>query len=112
MNYLGALAKLLLVILLCLIGPAGFILMAKSRIPTRRSAAKHYLGVVLASLAVGIAAYNLTGILVARFRGNGRFYSLPFGGYSMSNGAAIFVSLLIWIALVFVIFVGVFRSPR
>jgi hypothetical protein len=111
MNYIVALANLFLVILLCLLGPAGFALMAKSRLPTPNSTAKHYLGTVLISLSLGIAAYKITGIVVARFRGNGNFYRLPFGGYTGSNNAAILLDLLIWVALVFVISVGVFRPP-
>jgi hypothetical protein len=112
MNYLVALAYPLLVILLYLLGPAGFVLMAKSRLPTPNSTAKHYLGTVLISLSLGIAAYKITGTVVARFRGTGNFYSLPFGGQAGSNDAGIFLDLLIWVALVFVISACVLRPPR
>jgi len=64
------------------------------------------------SLPMGSASYNLTGILVARIRGRGSFYSVPFGGYSVSNDAATLMSLLTWVAVVFVVLVCVYRPPR
>jgi len=85
-----------------------FVIKARKRGPA--SSFIHYFGISLAALPFGIFAYIFAGIAAARLRGEGHFYSVPFGGYTVDN-APIGISLLLWIAFVFAILAFVFR-PR
>ena len=51
------------------------------------------------SLGAGPLLYALVGILGARALGRGRFFSVPFGGERVTDGALL-VSVMIWIGLV------------
>jgi len=64
---------------------------------------------------VGGLAYLFSGIWIARARGVGHFFSMPFGGLMVTDNA-IFGSLVGWVGLVFSLLVVVFyrrfkRSP-
>jgi len=76
-----------------------FVLAARKGGPA--SSWKHYLGVSLAALPVGIVAYIAAGIAAARIRGEGHFYSVPFGGYTVDNGP-LGASVVLWVAVAFV----------
>ena len=88
---------------------AGAILLVlKARKGGPGSSAKHYLGVSLAAIPGGIIAYVAAGIAAARLRGEGHFYCVPFGGYTVDNGP-IGVSVVLWVALIFPVLAGVLR---
>lgn len=53
----------------------------------------------LLALGAGPLLYGVVGILWARIRGRGRFFSVPFGGERVTDDALL-VSVLVWIALV------------
>jgi len=51
---------------------------------------------ILGALVAGPACYFLAGVFVPRFTGEGHFFSVPFGGLAVSDGALV-SSLLAWI---------------
>ncbi len=89
----------------------GILFLIKARQGGPGSSIRRYVGISLVSLPAGIIVYIIAGIVAAAMRGDGHFYSVPFGGYSASNNAAILTSLFIWIGLVFVTLAVVLR-PR
>lgn len=60
----------------------GIVLVVRSR---RDTPGKRYLGFALISVPVGICAYIIAGIVGTAVRGDGHFYSVPFGGYDKST---------------------------
>ena len=100
------LANFLVQILPLVLIAAGIVLILKSR---RASTWRRYLGISLVSFPVGIVVYIIAGIAAAAIRGDGHFYSVPFGGYSVSDNLAIGASIVIWIALVFLVLTGLLR---
>src|SRR5260370_30192188 len=90
---------------------AGILLVIKAQKSGPGSSIRRYLGISLVSLPVGIIAYIIAGIAAARIRGDGHFYGVPFGGYSVSNNTADLISVLVWVALVFVGLAGALH-PR
>ena len=90
---------------------AGILFVIKARKAGPGSSTRRYLGISLVSLPLGIIVYIIAGIVAAAMRGDGHFYSVPFGGYSVSNNAADIISVLIWVGLIFVVLAGVLR-PR
>ena len=104
------LANFVVQVLPLLMIAGAILLVLKARKGGRRSSWKHYLGISLASFPAGIIAYIASGIAAARLRGEGHFYSLPFGGYGVDNGP-IGVSIVLWIALIFAALAVVLR-PR
>ena len=56
------------------------------------------LATVLLAPGAGLLLYGVAGILLARLRGTGRFYSVPFGGERVTDGALL-MSLLVWVGL-------------
>jgi hypothetical protein len=56
------------------------------------------LGLVLLALPLGLFAYIAVGVAAAGLRGDGHFYSVPFGGYTLSN-ADVLTSAAMWIAI-------------
>ena len=94
------LANFIVQVLPLLMIAGAILLVLKARKDGRGSSLKHYLGISLAAVPAGIIAYIGSGILAARLRGEGHFYSVPFGGYSVDNGP-IGVSIVLWIALIF-----------
>ncbi len=103
------LANFLVQTLSILLITAGVVLVVKSR---RETTWQRYLGIFLVSIPVGILAYLIAGIATASMRGDGHFYSVPFGGYSVSDNLAIGVSIVIWVALVFLALTAVLRPKR
>lgn len=67
-----------------------------------------YLSLALVSFPLGLIAYLTTSWKAASIRGDGHFYSVPFGGYTVLNSVPMACSLLIWIALVFVLLALIF----
>lgn len=96
------LANFLVQVLPLLMIVAAIILVLKARKGGPRSSLKHYLGISLAALPAGIIAYIIAGIAAAAIRGDGHFYSVPFGGYTIDNGPLV-TSVALWIALVFAV---------
>jgi hypothetical protein len=90
---------------------AGIVLMIKGRRAGPGTSVRRYLGISFVSLPVGVFTYIISGIIAASMRGDGHFYSVPFGGYTVSNNAALLASALVWIVLVFLALAAVFR-PR
>jgi len=102
------LANFIVEVLPLLLVAAGIILIVR-----RRSSGAYwtrYLGIGLVAFPAGIVVYMFASIMAARIRGEGHFYSVPFGGYTVSNNIALGASVLIWIALVFVILALIFRT--
>ena len=99
-NFIVEVLPLLLII-------CGVLLLAKR--PADGAQWRRYLGLALISLPAGTVLYIVSGIAAAAIRGEGHFYSVPFGGYTVSNNTELGASILIWIALVFVILAAVIR---
>lgn len=74
-----------------------------------RSNSHRNFGFLLMAIPIGIIVYIVAGIAAARIRGEGHFYSVPFGGYTVSDNTAIGFSIVIWIGLVFALLAGLFR---
>ena len=91
---------------------AGILLVVKARKAGSGSSVRRYVGISLLSLPLGIIVYIISGIVAAAMRGDGHFYSVPFGGYSVTNNAADLTSVLIWVALIFVVLAGVLRPHQ
>ena len=105
------LANFIVEILPILLMVAGIFILIKTHKAGPGSSFRRYLGISLVSLPAGIIAYIIAGIAAAALRGDGHFYSVPFGGYSVSNNAAILASLLLWIGLIFIV-LSAALSPR
>lgn len=96
------LANFIVQVLPLLMIAGAILLVLKARKGGPRSSLKHYLGISLAAIPTGIIAYIASGIVAARLRGEGHFYSVPFGGYTVDNGP-IGASVVLWIAFVFIV---------
>ena len=94
------LANFIVQVLPILMIAGAILLVLKARKGGPGSSLKHYLGISLAAIPAGIIAYIAAGIAAAVARGEGHFYSVPFGGYTVDDGP-IAVSVVLWIALVF-----------
>lgn len=94
------LANFIVQVLPLLMIAGAILLVLKARKGGPGSSLKHYLGISLAAIPAGIIVYIASGIVAARFRGEGHFYSVPFGGYTVDNGP-IGASVALWIALIF-----------
>jgi hypothetical protein len=105
------LAYFVVLVLPIVLAIAGLLLVMKARKEGQGSSIRRYLGISLLSLPVGVIVYIVAGIMAATVRGDGHFYSVPFGGYSVSDNAGDLASILIWVALVFLVLAGVLR-PR
>jgi hypothetical protein len=86
----------------------GIFLIASAGHDTRWRAARSRLGILLVAVPLGGLSYLFSGIWIARTRGVGHFYSVPFGGYAVSDSALI-SSLACWVSLVFVLLAIAFR---
>ncbi len=104
------LANFVIQVLPLLMIAAAILLVLKARKGGPGSSLKHYLGISLAALPAGVIAYIIAGIAAARIRGEGHFYSVPFGGYTVDNGP-IGASIVLWILLIFALLALVLR-PR
>ena len=90
---------------------AGMLLVVKSRSARGGANAKFYTGALLLSVPLGLIAYIGSGMIAAILRGEGHFYSVPFGGYTASNDAALACSAVVWIGVVFICLAVILR-PR
>ena len=70
---------------------------------------RNLAGFFLAALPVGGLAYLFSGIWIARARGVGHFFSVPFGGYAVTD-SALLSSLACWVSLVFALLAIAFRG--
>jgi len=104
------LANFVVQVLPLLMIAAAIVLVVKARKGGPRSSFKHYFGIFLAALPAGIIVYVVAGIAAATVRGEGHFYSVPFGGYTVDNGP-IAISVVLWIGFVFTLLTFVLR-PR
>jgi hypothetical protein len=104
------LANFIVQILPLLMLIAGIVLILRARKGRPGGTARHYIGISLAALPAGVIAYIIAGIVAAAIRGEGHFYSVPFGGYTIDNGP-IGISVILWIAFVFAVLAFVLR-PR
>jgi hypothetical protein len=89
----------------------GILLAVKSRSARGGANAKFYTGALLLSVPLGLIAYIGAGMIAAILRGGGHFYSVPFGGYTASNDAALATSAVVWIGVVFISLAVILR-PR
>jgi len=105
------LANFIVQILPFLMIAAAIILVVKARKRGPASSFVHYFGISLAALPAGIVAYIAAGIVAARLRGEGHFYSVPFGGYTVDN-APIGISVALWIAFMFALLAFALRPRR
>jgi|SRR5215469_11037880 len=105
------LANFIVQILPLLMILAAIILVLKAQKGGARSGFMHYFGISLAALPAGIIAYIAAGIVAARLRGEGHFYSVPFGGYTVDN-APIGISVALWIAFMFALLAFALRPRR
>ena len=90
---------------------AGILLVVKSRTTRGGANTKFYTGALLLSVPLGLIAYIGSGMVAAAFRGEGHFYSVPFGGYTASNDAALACSAVVWMGVVFICLAVILR-PR
>jgi hypothetical protein len=74
--------------------------------------ARFYTGILLLSLPLGLVAYIGAGMIAAILRGGGHFYSVPFGGYTASNDAALATSAVVWIGVVFICLAVILRLRK
>jgi|SRR5215469_14246343 len=101
------LANFVVMVLPLLLFVAGVMLVAMApRAISRRP------GLLLVALPSGILAYIIASVAGASLRGDGHFYSVPFGGYDLSNNTAIGASVLLWIGVVFGVLAVVLRIKR
>ena len=105
------LANFIVMVLPLLLIAAGIILVSKSRSASGGAKASFWMGVLLLSLPLGVVVYVASGMIAAILRGEGHFYSVPFGGYSASNDTDLLISAAVWIGLVFICLAAILR-PR
>jgi hypothetical protein len=105
------LATFITMVLPLLLIAAGILLILKSRSARADANARFYTGVFLLSLPLGLIAYLASGMLAAILHGGGHFYCVPFGGYTASNDAALAISAVVWMVVVFIC-LAVILHPR
>ncbi len=72
-----------------------------------------WLTVSVPAALLGAVSYFMAGIYAAKLKGAGKFYSIPFGGYDISNDWNLFASTLFWVGLwVLVLHLAVPRWDR
>jgi hypothetical protein len=87
---------------------AGVYLLWSAKPQARWRGGRHWVGIFFVALPTGALAYLFAGIEIARWKGVGHFYSVPFGGYAVRD-SALLASFACWVALVFVIVAVVLR---
>ena len=97
-----------LILLLAVPLAFGIYLIASARTGSPWQVARNLSGALLISLPVGGLGYFFAGSWIARARGAGHFFSVPFGGYAVTDNAVL-SSLACWIGLVFALLAVVFR---
>jgi hypothetical protein len=86
----------------------GIFLVASTGRDSRWQVVRNLAGFILIAVPVGGLGYLFSGIWIARARGVGHFFSVPFGGYAVSD-SALTSSLGCWVGLVFALLLFVFR---
>ena len=86
----------------------GIFLVASTGRDARWRVARNLVGFVFIALPVGGLGYLFSGIWIARALGVGHFFSVPFGGYAVSD-FAVLLSLGCWVGLVFALLLIVYR---
>ena len=104
-----------IILILALPLAGGILLLAITGRSARWRTARNMAGFFLVAVPVGGIAYLFAGIWIARARGMGHFFSVPFGGYAVTD-SALLSSLACWVGLVFALLVALFhrrfkRSP-
>ena len=87
----------------------GIFLIASTGRNARWQVVRNLAGFALVALPVGGLAYLLSGIWIARARGVGHFFSVPFGGYAVTD-SAVSSSLGCWVGIAFLLLLIVFRG--
>jgi ascorbate-specific PTS system EIIC-type component UlaA len=87
----------------------GIYLLSRGPSQSRWGMAGRVVGTFLLALPCGGLTYLFMGIEVARIRQVGHFYSVPFGGYAVSD-RALALSLLAWTAVYFCIVALLIRA--
>lgn len=85
----------------------GILLVARTGNDARWRVARNLAGLILVALPVGGLGYLFSGIWIARAHGVGHFFSVPFGGYAVSDNG-VFLSLTSWVGVVFFLLAIVF----
>ena len=103
------------ILILALPLAGGILLLAITGRSARWRTARNMAGFFLVAVPVGGIAFLFAGIWIARARGVGHFFSVPFGGDTVTD-SALLGSLICWVGLVFTLLVVVFhrrfkRSP-
>ncbi|HXH49271.1 MAG TPA: hypothetical protein VNM47_07985 [Terriglobia bacterium] len=97
------------ILLLALPLAVGIYLIASTGRGARWRVARSLIGILLVAVPLGGLAYLFSGIWMARARGVGHFFSIPFGGYAVTD-TALLSSLAFWVGLVFVLLAVAFRK--
>ena len=66
---------------------------------------------IIAALPLSVLSYFFIGIAIPRINGVGRFYSVPFGGYSVRD-EFILMSVAVWIVLWVILLSFLFRERK
>jgi len=90
------LANFIVQVLPLLMIVAAVVLVVRARKRGPASSFLHYFGISLAALPLGIIIYLFAGIAAARIRGEGHFYSVPFGGFSVGSNDKVLVSSVVF----------------
>lgn len=86
----------------------GIFLVASTGRDARWRVPRNLAGFAFIALPVGGLGYLFSGIWIARPLGAGHFYSVPFGGYAVSD-FAVLSSLGCWVGLEFALLLIVYR---
>ncbi|MGH9662566.1 MAG: hypothetical protein ACRD96_28715 [Bryobacteraceae bacterium] len=72
---------------------------------------RRVIGSALIAFVLGLVTYFYASMGIARWRGEGRFYSVPFGGYTVRD-LPLAASALFWMGLWFLIVYWIVRRLR
>jgi hypothetical protein len=98
----------LFILLLAVPLALGIFVVAMTGRQSRWRVVRNLIGFALIALPAGGLGYLFSGIWIARARGVGHFFSVPFGGYAVSD-SALMLSLGFWAGLVFALLLIAFR---
>lgn len=97
------------ILMLALPMAVGILLIAITGRNARWRMVRNIAGFFLVAVPGGGLAYLFSGIWIARVRGAGHFFSVPFGGYTVTD-SALLSSVICWVGLVFALLVALFRQ--
>lgn len=89
-----------LILILATLLALGIFLIVTAGPNSRWRILRTLIGMFLVALITGGLGYFFSGIWIARARGVGHFFSVPFGGYAVSD-FAVSSSLACWVGFVF-----------